>query len=77
VHLWTGALTLESSTLLRDIKGHVLMQSIDYLFLRFKSIVASDLRTHEHEDFEILLVVVHDVRHETEPSQSHHLAESR
>ena len=53
------------------------MQSIDYLFLRFKSIVASDLRTHEHEDFEILLVVVHDVRHETEPSQSHHLAESR
>ena len=35
------------------------------------------MRTHEHEDFEILLVVVHDVLHETEPSQSHHLAESR
>jgi hypothetical protein len=31
VHVWTGTLTLESSTLLRDMSGHVVMQSITYI----------------------------------------------
>jgi hypothetical protein len=68
VHLWIGTLTFESSTLLRDIKGHVFMQSIACGFLNFQSIAKSSQGTYKHENFEILLVVVHDVRHETEPS---------
>ena len=43
------------------------MQSIVYSFLSFELIAKSSKGTHEHEDFEVLLVVVHDVRHETEP----------
>jgi hypothetical protein len=68
VHLSMGALTLESSTLLRDIKGHVLIQSIACEFLNFRSIAKSSQGTYKHENFEVFLVVVHDVRHETEPS---------
>jgi hypothetical protein len=68
VHFWTGALTLESSTLFRDIKGHVLIQSIACEFLNSQSTARNNQGTYEHKNFEILLVVVHNVRHETEPS---------
>ncbi len=68
VHFWTGALTLESSILFRDIKGHLLIQSIACGFLSSQSITKNNQGTYEHENFEILLVVVHNVRHETEPS---------
>jgi hypothetical protein len=44
------------------------MQSIAYSILNFEFVAKSSKGTHGCEDFEVLFVVTHDVRHETETS---------
>ena len=46
VHLWTGTLTLESSTLLRHMSGHVDMQSITYVFVQLTTRKKAEKNTH-------------------------------
>jgi hypothetical protein len=43
------------------------MGSITYSFLNFELIAKSRKGTHQREDFKVLIVVIHDVCHETEP----------
>jgi hypothetical protein len=75
---WTGTLIFESSTLLRWMRGHFTIASSAYykwitsLISQWKG-VTWGLTTHKNSDFDVLSVVLKDIRHKAEASQTQYL----